>query len=62
MRSLVALALAAGSLSAPYLQTATSTAAEQPVHDIVVSALPGSSLTTYPAFEPVIDRFSVRSA
>ncbi|NPC44311.1 arylsulfotransferase family protein [Nocardioides sp. zg-1230] len=62
MRSLVALALAAGSLSAPYLQTATSTAAEQPVHDIVVSALPGSSVTTYPAFEPGIDRFSVRSA
>ena len=60
MRLFAAPALAAVSLVAPYLLTVSSTAAELPVHHVVVRALPGSSITTQPAFDPAIDRFSVR--
>jgi hypothetical protein len=43
------------------LLSTSSEGAVVPVHDVTVSALPGASLTTYPAFDPDVDRYAVRS-
>ncbi|WP_374455186.1 aryl-sulfate sulfotransferase [Nocardioides sp.] len=59
MRLLVVTALVAGSLSVPALLTAQSTAAVAPVHDVVVTGLSGTTVSTWPAYDPGVDRFAV---
>jgi hypothetical protein len=62
MRRLVVMALVLGSVSLSSLATSGPAAAAEPEHDVVVSSLSGAPLTTWPDFDPGVDRFAVTSS
>lgn len=61
MPRLVVLALVSAALSLPALGAGRSEAAADPVHDVVVGVVSDPAAETWPAFDPAIERFALRT-
>lgn len=52
--------LVAGPLVVPTAEASTSDVSAEPTHRVEITALSGASITTWPAYDPDVDRFALR--